>query len=314
MKQDIIVLSPLGDRQMEDLGKRYNLLRADLADDLSDFVQKNGQNCRAVISTGHIVFDNRLISKLPRVELVTCVTAGFDQVNLKDLKDHNIRLTNTPDVLTDDVADVALMLMLAARRRLVIGDHYVRSGEWAKKGPMPLTETTAGKRAGIVGLGRIGHAIAKRFESCGLTIGYYGRHKKPDVAYQFFPSLVELAKWSDILVVAVTGGKETEKLISKEVIAALGNRGSLINISRGTVIDEDAMIKALQNKELETAGLDVYLNEPNINPAFYTLENAVLYPHHGSGTIETRDRMSDLVVENIDAFFANKTLPSEVEF
>ena len=313
MKQDILVLSPLEERQMEDLNKRYHLLRADLAKDKADFIDKNAKDCRAVISTGNIVFDKKLISKLPHVGLVACVTAGFDQVNLKDLKDHHIHLTNTPDVLTDDVADVALMLMLAARRRLVFGDHYVRSGEWAKKGPMDLTETTAGKRAGVVGLGRIGHAIAKRFESCGLTIGYYGRHKKPDIAYQFFPSLIELAKWSDILVIAVTGGKETEKLISKEVIAALGNRGSLINISRGTVIDEDAMIKALQSKELETAGLDVYLNEPNINPAFYKLENVVLYPHHGSGTVETRDRMSDLVVENIDAFFADELLPSEVK-
>lgn len=312
MKSDIMVLSPLGDRQMADLDQRYHLLRADLAQNASDFIEKNGQNCRAVISTGNIVFDKKLISKLPQVGLVACVTAGFDQVNLKDLKDHKIHLTNTPDVLTADVADVALMLMLAARRRLIFGDHYVRSGEWAKKGPMPLTETTDGKRAGVVGLGRIGHAIAKRFESCGLKIGYYGRHKKTDVAYQFFPSLIDMAKWADILVVAVTGGKETEKLVSKEVIAALGKHGSLINISRGTVIDEEAMIDALQKGELESAGLDVYLNEPNINPAFYKLENAVLYPHHGSGTVETRDRMSDLVVENIDAFFAGRKLPSEV--
>lgn len=312
MKSDIMILSPLGERQMDELGKRYNLLRADLADNPDDFIDKNGKNCCAVVSTGNIVFDRKLISKMPHVKLVACVTAGFDQVNLKDLKEHDIHLTNTPDVLTADVADVALMLMLAARRRLIFGDHYVRSGEWAKKGPMPLTETTDGKRAGVVGLGRIGRAIAKRYESCGLTIGYYGRHKKSDIDYQFFPSLLEMAKWADILVVAVTGGKETEKLISKDVIAALGKHGSLINISRGTVIDETAMIEALQKGELESAGLDVYLNEPNINPAFYKLDNAVLYPHNGSGTVETRDKMSDLVVDNIDAFFAGHALPSEV--
>ncbi|MHC5307994.1 2-hydroxyacid dehydrogenase [Bartonella sp. LJL80] len=314
MKPDIMVLSPLRDSQMAILESRYHLLRADLAPNAEDFIEKNGQNCRAVVSTGNIAVDKNLLAKMPKVELIACVTAGFDQLNLADLKARNVRLTNTPDVLTDDVADVALMLMLATRRNLIVGDRYVRSGEWAEKGPMPLTDTTAGKRAGIVGLGRIGHAIAKRYESCGLEIGYFGRTEKKDVSYQFFASLLDMAKWADILVLAVTGGKETEKMVSKEVIHALGSGGSLINIARGTVVDEAAMIAALQSGALGTAGLDVYLNEPNINPAFYTLDNAVLYPHHGSATVATRDKMSQLVVDNLDAFYADKPLLSEVKF
>ncbi len=311
-KPDIMVFSPLGEAQMEYLNRHYHLLRGDLVENLNDFVDKNAHDCRVVITTGNIVFDQYFIKKMPNLGLVACATAGYDQLNIQQLRQNNIHITNTPDVLTDDVADVALMLMLAARRQLIIGDAYVRSCEWARKGSMPLTDTTAGKRAGVVGLGRIGRAIAKRYESCGLEIGYYGRSPKGDVSYRFFSSLTELAEWADILVVAVTGGKETEKLISKDVITALGKHGSLINISRGTVVDETALIDALQHGMLASAGLDVFLNEPNINPNFAHLENVVLYPHHGSGTIETRDKMSQLVVDNIEAFFVGKTLLSEV--
>ncbi|EJF90272.1 2-hydroxyacid dehydrogenase [Bartonella tamiae] len=312
MKPNIMVLSPLREHQMEQLKRDYHLLRADQADDLNNFVKHNGSRCQTLITSGNIVLDKTLLDKMPELGLVACVTVGYDQINLADLKARNIYLSNTPDVLTDDVADVALMLMLSARRNLISGDRYVRSGDWEIKGPMPLTDTTAKKRAGIMGLGRIGKAIAKRYESCGLEIGYYGRKQKNDVSYQFFSSLENMAKWADILVVAVTGGKETEKLVSSKVIKALGKHGSLINIARGSVIDENALIEALQKKQIAHAGLDVFLNEPHINKAFRDLDNVVLYPHHASGTVSTRDKMSQLVFDNIEAFYANKPLLSAV--
>jgi lactate dehydrogenase-like 2-hydroxyacid dehydrogenase len=200
----------------------------------------------------------------------------------------------------------------AAPRRLVVGDRYVRSGDWGRKGMMPLTTSTSGKKAGIVGLGRIGLAIARRCEALGLTIGYYGRSKKAGNDYAYFDDPVKLAAWADILIVATPGGAETEKLITADVLDALGPEGSLVNISRGTVVDEPALIRALQEGRIAFAGLDVYLNEPNPDPAFAALDNVVLYPHHASGTEETRDRMAQLVIDNLEAFFAGKPLLTPV--
>jgi lactate dehydrogenase-like 2-hydroxyacid dehydrogenase len=177
---------------------------------------------------------------------------------------------------------------------------------------MPLTTSTAGKKAGIVGLGRIGLAIAKRCEAVGMTIGYYGRSRKSGNDFTYFDDVMKLADWADVLLVATPGGRETEGLISSAVLDALGPAGSLVNVSRGTVVDEPALIRALQEGRIASAGLDVYLDEPNPDPAFGALDNAVLYPHHASGTEETRDRMAQLVIDNLAAFFARKPLLTPV--
>jgi len=314
MKPDVLVAYPLRPRQMEMLEKTYTVHRLDLlkGEAREAMLAEVGPRCTAMVVNGHVAIDDAFLARLPVLKIAACSSAGFDQMDVVAMTRRGITLTNTSDVLLDDVADMALLLMLAARRRLVVGDRYVRSGDWGRKGMMPLTTSTSGKKAGIVGLGRIGLAIARRCEALGLTIGYYGRSKKAGNDYAYFDDPVKLAAWADILIVATPGGAETEKLISADVLDALGPEGSLVNISRGTVVDEPALIRALQEGRIASAGLDVYLNEPNPDPAFAALDNVVLYPHHASGTEETRDRMAQLVIDNLAAFFAGKPLLTPV--
>ena len=314
MKPDVLVAYPLRPRQMEMLEKTYTVHRLDLlkGEAREAMLAEVGPRCTAMVVNGHVAIDDAFLARLPALKIAACSSAGFDQMDVAAMTRRGITLTNTSDVLLDDVADMALLLMLAARRRLVVGDRYVRSGDWGRKGMMPLTTSTSGKKAGIVGLGRIGLAIARRCEALGLTIGYYGRSKKTGNDYAYFDDPVKLAAWADILIVATPGGAETEKLISADVLDALGPEGSLVNISRGTVVDEPALIRALQEGRIASAGLDVYLNEPNPDPAFAALDNVVLYPHHASGTEETRDRMAQLVIDNLAAFFAGKPLLTPV--
>ena len=314
MKPDVLVAYPLRPRQMEMLEKTYTVHRLDLlkGEAREAILAEVGPRCTAMVVNGHVAIDDAFLARLPALKIAACSSAGFDQMDVAAMTRRGITLTNTSDVLLDDVADMALLLMLAARRRLVVGDRYVRSGDWGRKGMMPLTTSTSGKKAGIVGLGRIGLAIARRCEALGLTIGYFGRSKKAGNDYAYFDDPVKLAAWADILIVATPGGAETEKLISADVLDALGPEGSLVNISRGTVVDEPALIRALQEGRIASAGLDVYLNEPNPDPAFAALDNVVLYPHHASGTEETRDRMAQLVLDNLAAFFAGKPLLTPV--
>ncbi|MBX5168568.1 2-hydroxyacid dehydrogenase [Rhizobium sp. NZLR1b] len=314
MKPDVIVAYPLRPRQMAMLEDTYTLHRLDLAEgwERDALLRKAGPICTALVCNGHVTIDEALLAKLPVLKLAACSSAGYDQMDVEAMTRRGIKLTNTSEVLCDDVADTALLLMLAARRRLPEGDRYVRSGDWGRNGMMPLTTSTSGKRAGIVGLGRIGMAIARRCEAVGLTVGYCGRTKKAGNDFAYFDEPVKLADWADILIVATPGGASTEGLISAEVLNALGPAGSFINIARGTVVDEPALIEALQERRIASAGIDVYLNEPNPDRRFAALDNVVLYPHHASGTEETRDRMAQLTIDNLAAFFAGRPLLTPV--
>jgi lactate dehydrogenase-like 2-hydroxyacid dehydrogenase len=237
---------------------------------------------------------------------------GYDKIDVEACTEHGVVVTNTPDVLTDDVADIALGLVIATRRNMIAGDAYVRSGAWGREGMFGLTSALSGKRLGIVGLGRIGAAIARRAEPFGFRIGYTARSERRESAFAYHPSVAALAAWSDILVVAVPGGGGTDRLIDASVIEAIGPHGTLINIARGSVVDEPALIAALKAGVIAGAGLDVFLNEPTPDPALTSLPNVVLYPHHASGTEETRDAMAGLVNDNLRAFFAGRSLLSPV--
>ncbi len=314
MKPDVLVAYPLMPRQMAKLEETYTTHRLDqlAGDEREAMLAAVGHKCTAMVINGHVAVDEAFLDKLPALKLASCSSAGYDKMDVAAMTRRGIKLTNTSDALLDDVADTAILLMLAARRRLVVGDRYVRSGDWGRKGMLPLTSSTSGKKAGIVGLGRIGQAIARRCETMGMTIGYYGRSRKQGVDYAYFGDLVELARWADVLLVATPGGAETEGLISARVLDALGPSGSFVNIARGTVVDEPALIAALREGRIASAGLDVFYNEPNPDPAFAALDNAVLYPHHASGTEETRDRMAQLALDNLAAFFAGKPLLTPV--
>ncbi len=312
MKHDVLVMYPLRPKAMAQIEDRYELHRWDLADDRAAFLKDVGARCTAMVSNGHTDIGPEILDHLPNLKVISLSSAGYDTIDIDALRSRGIQLTNTADALFNDVADLALLLILATRRDLVSAHKYVVSGDWGRDGMYPLQSAIRGKRLGIVGMGRIGQAIAKRAETMGFEISYFGRAQKPDVGYPFQPDLTQLAEWADVMAVAIAGGPATENLISAKVIDALGPQGTLVNVSRGTVVDEAALIQALKAGRLGNAGLDVYLNEPNPDPELTALPNVTLYPHHASGTVETRDAMAQFVVDNLAAFFAGDPLLTPV--
>lgn len=251
--------------------------------------------------------DDATMGKLPNLRMIGHFGVGVDSIDVDAVKRRGIALSNTPDVLTEDVADVAVVLMLCAIRRVPQGDRYLREGKWLK-GAMALTQSVQGKTVGIIGLGRIGKAIGKRCEAFNLKVAYTGRSKQAGVAYAYFADPLSLARECDILIVAAPGGEATRGLVNRAVLEALGPEGTIVNIARGSLIDEPAMIEALKGGKLGAAGLDVFDKEPNVPEALLALDNVVVQPHVGSATHPTRTAMGQLVIDNLAAFFADKPL------
>ena len=266
---------------------------------------------RAIAGSGESKVSRELIAQLPKLEVISVFGVGYDGVDVAAARERGISVTNTPDVLNDEVADLAIGLAIAVARRIPQADRYVREGKWPG-GPMPLARKMSGARLGIVGLGRIGNAIAKRAEAFGMTIAYTSRNARPESPYRYLPSAEALAAEVDFLVVITPGGAGTRKLFDAKVLKALGKDGYLINVARGSVVDEAALIEALQNGTIAGAGLDVFENEPNVPAALAALDNVVLTPHVGSATWQTRHAMGDLAFGNLVAHFAGKPLLSPV--
>ncbi|WP_375691217.1 2-hydroxyacid dehydrogenase [Pseudooceanicola sp. LIPI14-2-Ac024] len=299
---EVLVVAPIRPAQMEALGAAYTLHRLDLADAPEALLAEVGPRVAALVTTGSAGVPAGLLPSLPGLRLIATSSVGTDRIDLAACAERGIVVTNTPDVLTDDVADLALGLILATHRRMVAGDAWVRSGDWGREGPFPLTATLTGRRVGILGLGAIGMAVAERCQAFRMEIGYCSRAPKTvDFAYHAAP--IALAGWADILVACLPGGAATRHVIDAGVLAALGPAGALINVARGSVVDETALIEALETGTIATAGLDVFASEPAPDPRLTALPNVTLYPHHASGTVATRDRMAELVVENLAAFF-----------
>jgi len=274
-------------------------------------MEKLAPTVRAVVAKGETIFNDALMARLPKLEIIALVSVGYDGVDLSAAKKRGIAVTNTPGVLTDDVADLAIALMLSVARDMVLADQHVRSGAWAKSA-FPLNRKVSGGRLGIVGLGRIGQAIAKRAEAFGMSIAYTARSKKAELAYAFYPNAAALAKEVDFLIVSTPGGEATRGMINAEVLDALGPDGYLINVARGSVVDEPALVAALQEKRIAGAGLDVFVDEPKVSAALSALDNVVLAPHMGSGTVQTRTAMADLACANLFAYFAGKPLLTQI--
>ncbi len=273
--------------------------------------QADQASVRAMVLTGGAQVSVDDLEALPALEIITVFGVGYDGVPVDACRQRNIRVTNTPDVLTEDVADIAMALTLMTHRRLAQAEQFVRGGNWLQ-GPFPLATSVTGKLAGIVGLGRIGKAIAHRLEACGMRIAYHGRNAQPEIGYQFYPNLVELAHAADLLVIACPGGPATRHLIDASVLAALGLNGILINISRGSVVDEEALVEAISAGTIAGAGLDVFAQEPRVPEALIASDRVVLLPHVGSGTHETRGSMAQLCLQNLEAHFAGKPLLTPV--
>ncbi|PDT17723.1 hydroxyacid dehydrogenase [Rhizobium sp. J15] len=308
---EILMAGAYPEWDMVDLEAKYRIHRLWEAADRQELIARVGGNIRAIATRGELGASAELMKQLPKLEIVSCYGVGTDAIDLSYARANGIRVTNTPDVLTEDVADIAIGLLLATARQIPQADAFVRTGQWGNV-PMPLVTRVAGKKVGLVGMGRIGKAIAKRAAAFGCDIAYFTRNEHKDVAYAYQPDLIALADWADFLIVIVPGGEATLKIINAPVLKALGPNGMLINVSRGTTVDEEALITALQNRTIQAAGLDVFLNEPKIDARFLTLPNVVLQPHHGSGTIETRKAMGKLVRDNLAAHFAGRALPTPV--
>lgn len=265
----------------------------------------------AVLNEPNRKVSAQTIEALPNLKVIAAVGMGTDAIDKGAAKQRGIAVAITPNVLGDEVADLAIGMMLASTRQIVYADRFVREGKWLKEA-LPLGRSVGGKTMGVIGLGGIGEAIAERGAALKMNVLYHTRRVRPNVPYTHCPDLVDMARRSDVLMVACTGGPETAKLVSADVIAALGAKGTLVNVARGTVVDEQAMIAALKNGTLGFAALDVFENEPNINPELMQFPNVILQPHQGSATAETRTRMGMATIDNVLAELAGKPAPGRL--
>jgi lactate dehydrogenase-like 2-hydroxyacid dehydrogenase len=294
------------------LRERYAVAVLDDASDPSAFLAEQGARFVGVATSAFCGVSAGQIAAMPNLRVISCFGVGVDKIDMEAARARGIAVGYTPDILNDCVADTAFALLLGVARATPEADRYVRSGQWAQHGTdsFHLARKVSGARLGIVGLGRIGKTIARRALGFEMDVRYHARHLVADALWKYEPSLIELARWADFLVVITAGGPGTRHLIDAEVLGALGPRGFLVNVSRGSVVDEEALVRALVEKRIAGAGLDVFANEPRAPEALLPLDNVVLLPHIGSATEETRQAMAQRVIGNLDRFFAEGRLIS----
>jgi lactate dehydrogenase-like 2-hydroxyacid dehydrogenase len=309
----ILQVGPYPAWDEELLNEAFVVHRYFAADDKPSFLTEVGPHVRAIATRGELGASRAMIKACPALEVVSVYGVGFDAVDLAACRERGVRVTNTPDVLTNDVADLGIAMMLCLSRGMIGAERWVRDGSWAAKGLYPLKRRVWGRRAGVLGLGRIGYEVAKRLAGFGMDIAYSDVAPKDFAAdWTFVADPIALARRSDFLFVTLAASAATRHIVDKDVIAALGEDGMLINISRASNIDEDALLDALEKKVMGSAALDVFEGEPKLNPRFLALDNVLLQPHHASGTIETRKAMGKLVRDNLAAHFAGQPLLTPV--
>jgi lactate dehydrogenase-like 2-hydroxyacid dehydrogenase len=289
-----------------DIESRVNLHRLWQAPDREAALARLAPNIKAVIATSHLaVVDAALIRRLPNLQIVASFGVGYDHIDAAFAGERGVIVTHTPGVLDDEVADIAMALTIATVRELPQAERYLREGRW-RAGTYPLTASLRGRTMGIVGLGRIGKAIARRAAAFGLDVVYRGRHQQVAAPFLYYPTLIGMAKACDILMVAAPGGAGTRHIVNREIIEAVGPAGIIVNVSRGSLIDEAALIDALKERRLLGAGLDVFEHEPEVPEALLALDNAVLLPHVGSASVHTRQAMADLMIDNLKSWLDGK--------
>jgi lactate dehydrogenase-like 2-hydroxyacid dehydrogenase len=306
-KAHVLLIGPPKPVIVNGLARAFNLIKFSDAKDRDKFFAETAPNVRGIAVSGtEERVNDAFMQRFPRLEIVASFGVGYDHVDAAWAGAHGITVTNTPDVLTEEVADTALGLLLCTVRELPQAERYVRAGKWAQKG-YPLSKATLRNRTvGMVGLGRIGQAIARRLEAMQVPVVYHSRRPAAGVSYRHYPKLIDMARDVDVLLVITPGGAETRNLINAEVLKALGPDGILINMARGSVVDEAALIKALQDGTILSAGLDVYAREPEVRAELIAMDHIVLFPHLGSASVATREKMDQLVVDNLLAWAAGK--------
>lgn len=310
MPEEVLIYSRFPKALMQRIGERYELLDAAGKPPHEVIAAEALANIRAMVTAGSTPLGGAMMDRMPLLGAIVCYGTGYDGVDLKAAADRKIAVGHSPGANASSVADIAVTLTLAATRRLMVADHYVRSGDWAAAKPSPMMRPQAGMRGrkiGVYGMGEIGRKIAARLAAFETEIGYFSRSRH-DVPYRHFPNLAALADWCSVLVVAVRAGPETHHAVNAGILRRLGEDGHIINIARGSVIDQAALVQALADKTIAGAGLDVYDREPHAPDALTAFPNAVLTPHIGGHTLESHQAMQDCVLANLAAFFAGKPL------
>lgn len=311
MATELLVVTILPPFLLDDLAKDFTLHDYVNAADPDALVDDVGANIRGVVAGGVLGPDAALINRLPNLEIISSFSVGYDATDVVTAQQKGIIVTHTPDVLTEDVADLGMTYILMAPRRIAESERYLRAGKWLDK-RMDVGVTVRNKKLGIIGLGRVGSAVAHRASAFGMDIGFYDIVPKNSVPYTSYGSLEELADESDFLLVSCFGGDSTYNLVNADILERLGPDGYLINIARGSIVDADAVVDALREKKIAGAALDVFKDEPNVPEGLLEFENVILTPHIASGTIETRRAMADLVAKNLRAHFAGEKVPTPV--
>ena len=307
-KPEVLQLRPYSEHDNAELERHFELFRIFEAEDSSSYLAQYGDRIRAIAGRGDLIVDRQMMAEMPNLEIISVFGAGYDGVDVEAASEAGIIVTNTPDVLSGDVADLAVALFMGLTRDIVSAHDYVRSGDWSRRGPYRLFRRIAGQRAGIVGLGRIGLEIGRRLHALGMEISYWSRMAKdcPE-GWNWVGDPHQLASESQALFVALAANEDTCQFVDRRMMEALGPDGVLVNISRAMTVDEEALLDSLENGKLGGAGIDVFKGEPNVDPRFHRLENVILHPHHGSGTIESRKEMGELVITNLKAHFQGKS-------
>ncbi|MBB3285729.1 MULTISPECIES: 2-hydroxyacid dehydrogenase [unclassified Rhizobium] len=312
-KPSILQIGPYPQWDQEPLDAAFQVHRYFEAGDKAKLLADVGPSIRGIATRGELGANRAMIEACPNLEVISVYGVGFDAVDLQACRERGIRVTNTPDVLTNDVADLGIAMMLCLSRGMIGAETWVRDGSWAQKGLYPLKRRVWGRRAGVLGLGRIGFEVAKRLKGFDMQIAYSDVEAKPYASdLTFVADGAELARQSDFLFVTLAASAATRHIVGRKVIEALGPEGMLINISRASNIDEEALLDALEAGKLGSAALDVFEGEPKLNPRFLALNNVLLQPHHASGTVETRKAMGQLLRDNLAAHFAGQALPTPV--
>lgn len=307
-KPTLLSTGPMMSLIEEGIDQSFTVHRLHQASDREALLRQIAAEVRAICTGGHtnVKTDDALMARFPGLKVIGNFGVGYDSVEVPAAVKRGIVITNTPEVLTEEVADTALGLLLCTVREFYDAEKYLRAGRWAKEGDYRLTASLRDRTIGIAGFGRIGKAIARRLEAFGLSVSYFGRNPQAGVANRYYNDIVAMARDVDTLIAVTPGGPGTKNLINAAVLDALGPRGILINMARGSVVDEAALVAALKGRKILRAGIDVYASEPNFNPALLELDNLTMFPHVGSASVHTRNRMGQLVVDNLAAFAEGK--------
>ncbi len=311
-REDLLLIGNATHRMRDAMAPHFEIHELHKMTDADGWLAENGNKITYVATDGHYGVPPQVMAYLPNLRMISCYGVGYDNIDAAACAKRGIMVTHTPNVLNAEVADTAILLWLATSRRLVRDDAYVRAGRWAKEGPAPLTRSIESRKVGILGLGRIGEEIARKLQVFEADIAYHSRNEKPGSPYRYYGNLVDMARDVDVLFCITPGGAATRHLVNRAVLDALGPDGTLINVGRGTVVDEAEMVKALQDGRLGNAGLDVFETEPQVPEALFGMEQVTLLPHVGSATVETRQAMGDLVTDNLSKFLSDGTVISPV--